>query len=135
MQLAAARASWLPPAASLSATLDGASCEGCWRAPSRMTARAGWAPLQVDAIARAIATAEHGSAERVDRELAAWGRWRDADAAEHYWLATGWGTQPCTSSTLVCECGEDGAWRDHHYILLARKGDNDGSFGRLGRLA
>jgi hypothetical protein len=32
----------------------------------------------------------------------------------------GWGTQPCSSMTLVCECGEDGSWRDHHYEILRR---------------
>lgn len=31
----------------------------------------------------------------------------------------GW-AGPCTSTTLVCECGEDGSWRDHHYEILAR---------------
>ncbi len=31
----------------------------------------------------------------------------------------GWGRQPCPSMTLVCECGEDGSWRDHHYVTLA----------------
>jgi hypothetical protein len=34
----------------------------------------------------------------------------------------GWGMQPCPSTTLVCECGEDGSWRDHHYEILARCG-------------
>lgn len=34
----------------------------------------------------------------------------------------GWGSQPCPSTTLVCECGEDGSWRDHHYELLAKTG-------------
>jgi 2-polyprenyl-6-methoxyphenol hydroxylase-like FAD-dependent oxidoreductase len=46
---------------------------------------------QVDALARVIAGATRGGAEHVDRELEAWGRWRDADAAEHYWLATDMG--------------------------------------------
>jgi hypothetical protein len=31
----------------------------------------------------------------------------------------GWLSQRCTSTTLVCECGEDNSWRDHHYELLA----------------
>jgi hypothetical protein len=35
----------------------------------------------------------------------------------------GWGMMPCPSTTLVCECGEDGSYRDHHYILLARRRD------------
>lgn len=33
----------------------------------------------------------------------------------------GWGMQPCPSTTLVCECGEDDSWRDHHYALLAKR--------------
>jgi hypothetical protein len=32
----------------------------------------------------------------------------------------GWGMNPCPSTTLVCECGQDGSWRDHHYEILAR---------------
>lgn len=32
----------------------------------------------------------------------------------------GWGSQPCTSDTLICECREDGSCRDHHYTILAR---------------
>jgi len=43
---------------------------------------------QVDALAPVIVTALEGSSERVDSELAAWGRRRDKDAAEYYWLAT-----------------------------------------------
>lgn len=25
----------------------------------------------------------------------------------------------CDSTVIVCECGEDNSWRDHHYRLLA----------------
>lgn len=32
----------------------------------------------------------------------------------------GWGSYPCPSTTLICECGQDGSWRDHHYEILAR---------------
>jgi hypothetical protein len=32
----------------------------------------------------------------------------------------GWGSRPCPSTTLLCECGEDGSYRDHHYEILAR---------------
>ena len=46
---------------------------------------------QVDALAPAIATALDGSGEDIDSKMAAWGRWRDKDAAEHYWLATDMG--------------------------------------------
>lgn len=30
----------------------------------------------------------------------------------------GYGIQPCPNTTLVCECGEDDSWRDHHYELI-----------------
>jgi hypothetical protein len=33
----------------------------------------------------------------------------------------GWGMRPCPSTTLICECGQDGSWRDHHYAVLARR--------------
>lgn len=33
----------------------------------------------------------------------------------------GWGMQPCPSLTLICECGQDGSWRDHHYVILRAK--------------
>ncbi len=46
---------------------------------------------QVDALAPAIAGALNGSAEDTDRALEAWGRWRDRDAAGHYWFATDMG--------------------------------------------
>jgi 2-polyprenyl-6-methoxyphenol hydroxylase-like FAD-dependent oxidoreductase len=46
---------------------------------------------QVDALAPAIVGALDGSGEDVDRALTAWGRWRDKDAAEHYWFATAMG--------------------------------------------
>jgi flavin-dependent dehydrogenase len=42
---------------------------------------------QVDALALAIRDGLQGSDEQLDRKLAAWGRWRDRDAAEHYWFA------------------------------------------------
>jgi flavin-dependent dehydrogenase len=46
---------------------------------------------QVDALAPAIADALDDSAGDIDSALEAWGRWRDKDAAEHYWLATDMG--------------------------------------------
>jgi 2-polyprenyl-6-methoxyphenol hydroxylase-like FAD-dependent oxidoreductase len=42
---------------------------------------------QVDALAPVIVEALDGSDEDLDRALAAWGRWRDEDAVEYYWLA------------------------------------------------
>jgi hypothetical protein len=32
----------------------------------------------------------------------------------------GWLSNPSHHTTLVCECGQDGSWRDHHYEILAR---------------
>jgi 2-polyprenyl-6-methoxyphenol hydroxylase-like FAD-dependent oxidoreductase len=46
---------------------------------------------QVDALAPAIAGALDGSSQDMDRALAAWGRWRDEDASEHYWFASDMG--------------------------------------------
>jgi 2-polyprenyl-6-methoxyphenol hydroxylase-like FAD-dependent oxidoreductase len=46
---------------------------------------------QVDSLAPAIATALDGSEQQQDRELAKWGRWRDQDATEHYWMAADMG--------------------------------------------
>jgi hypothetical protein len=42
---------------------------------------------QADALASTIVDALDGSNETLDEGLAAWGRWRDKDAAEHYWFA------------------------------------------------
>jgi 2-polyprenyl-6-methoxyphenol hydroxylase-like FAD-dependent oxidoreductase len=43
---------------------------------------------QVDTLVPEIIGGLGGSAKGPDRALADWGRWRDQDAAEHYWLAT-----------------------------------------------
>ena len=70
---------------------------GCWsatRAISRSRHRArGFqdAFRQVDALAPAIAGALDDSAGDILSALQAWGRWRDKDAAGHYWLATDMG--------------------------------------------
>ncbi|HTX26860.1 MAG TPA: NAD(P)/FAD-dependent oxidoreductase [Streptosporangiaceae bacterium] len=42
---------------------------------------------QVEALAPAIAGAIGSSPSALDEALAGWARWRDGDAAEHYWLA------------------------------------------------
>lgn len=41
----------------------------------------------VDALAPAIVRGIEGSDQSLDRTLAHWGRWREKDAVEHYWLA------------------------------------------------
>jgi flavin-dependent dehydrogenase len=43
---------------------------------------------QVEALAPRIVEGLRGSDQDLDRELSAWARWRDHDAAEHYWFAT-----------------------------------------------
>lgn len=32
----------------------------------------------------------------------------------------GWVAADCSAPTLVCECGEDASWRDHHYGALRK---------------
>jgi flavin-dependent dehydrogenase len=44
--------------------------------------------LQAEALASAITRGLEGSERDLDHALADWGRWRDEDFAEHYWLAT-----------------------------------------------
>jgi flavin-dependent dehydrogenase len=46
---------------------------------------------QVDALAPAIIAGLDGSAGGLDDSMARWGRWRDRDFAEHYWLVTDMG--------------------------------------------
>jgi 2-polyprenyl-6-methoxyphenol hydroxylase-like FAD-dependent oxidoreductase len=43
--------------------------------------------LQADKLAPVIADALHGSDQRIDRAMRRWGRWRDREFAEHYWIA------------------------------------------------
>ena len=42
---------------------------------------------QVESLATAILGAINESSSALDKALAGWARWRDADAGEHYWLA------------------------------------------------
>jgi 2-polyprenyl-6-methoxyphenol hydroxylase-like FAD-dependent oxidoreductase len=46
---------------------------------------------QVEALAPIIAGAFDRPDAELDEALAAWGRWRDRDAAEHYWMAADFG--------------------------------------------
>jgi flavin-dependent dehydrogenase len=46
---------------------------------------------QAGALAAVIAGAVQESDAALDRDLGAWARWRDRDAAEHYWLAADFG--------------------------------------------
>jgi 2-polyprenyl-6-methoxyphenol hydroxylase-like FAD-dependent oxidoreductase len=46
---------------------------------------------QTAALAPVIVGAIHESEATRDSDLAAWARWRDRDAAEHYWLAADFG--------------------------------------------
>ncbi|HZE04818.1 MAG TPA: hypothetical protein VE127_06330, partial [Solirubrobacteraceae bacterium] len=43
---------------------------------------------QVDALAPVIVRGLHAADHDLDQQLRNWARWRDRDAAEHYWLAT-----------------------------------------------
>jgi 2-polyprenyl-6-methoxyphenol hydroxylase-like FAD-dependent oxidoreductase len=81
---------------------------------------------QVDALAPAIATALDGSEEDIDSEMAAWGRWRDKDAAEHYWLATDMGKAGSTPAVVfemerrLLEQGKIGTFLDLFYSHRSR---------------
>jgi flavin-dependent dehydrogenase len=44
--------------------------------------------LQADALAPAIVAGLDGSGMGIDAAMKKWGRWRDGEFAEHYWLAT-----------------------------------------------
>jgi flavin-dependent dehydrogenase len=43
--------------------------------------------MQVDTLAQAIVTGLGGGGTGLDGALAAWGRWRDREFVEHYWMA------------------------------------------------
>ncbi len=46
---------------------------------------------QAEALAPVLTGAIHASEAELDAALRAWGRWRDRDGAEHYWLAADFG--------------------------------------------
>jgi 2-polyprenyl-6-methoxyphenol hydroxylase-like FAD-dependent oxidoreductase len=55
---------------------------------------------QVDVLAPAVAAGVGGSTDSLDRALSNWGRSRDLDAAEHYWLATDLGKAGAVPAAL-----------------------------------
>jgi flavin-dependent dehydrogenase len=61
----------------------------------------GDALLQADALAPAIVRGLDGSGAGLDEEMAAWGRWRDKEFAEHYWLANDLGQAGTVPPVLV----------------------------------
>ncbi|HEY3772927.1 MAG TPA: NAD(P)/FAD-dependent oxidoreductase [Solirubrobacteraceae bacterium] len=56
---------------------------------------------QVEALAPIIVRAIHEAPQTLDEELTAWARWRDRDAAEHYWLAADFGAAGRAPATVV----------------------------------
>jgi 2-polyprenyl-6-methoxyphenol hydroxylase-like FAD-dependent oxidoreductase len=56
---------------------------------------------QAEALAPVIAGAWDTSDHELDSRLAAWARWRDRDAAEHYWLAADFGAAGRAPSVVV----------------------------------
>jgi 2-polyprenyl-6-methoxyphenol hydroxylase-like FAD-dependent oxidoreductase len=81
---------------------------------------------QVDELVPAIVGALGGTPENIDSEMAAWGRWRDKDAAEHYWLATDMGKAGPLPAVLpeigrrLLEQGKIGMFLDLFYTHQAR---------------
>lgn len=59
---------------------------------------------QAEALAPAIARGLEGSNAALDQALAEWGRWRDGDAAGHYWFANDMGKEGPAPAAL-CEVG------------------------------
>lgn len=60
---------------------------------------------QVEALAPAIVGGLRAADNGLDRELGNWARWRDRDAAEHYWLATDLGkagSAPAVVPEIAC---------------------------------
>ena len=57
---------------------------------------------QVQALAAVIGRAIGDPDDQLDQAVTAWSRWRDRDAAEHYWLAADFGA-PGASPSLVVE--------------------------------
>jgi 2-polyprenyl-6-methoxyphenol hydroxylase-like FAD-dependent oxidoreductase len=55
---------------------------------------------QVEALAPAITAETGGSPEALDGAVSEWSRWRDRDAAEHYWLACDMGAAGTTPAVL-----------------------------------
>jgi 2-polyprenyl-6-methoxyphenol hydroxylase-like FAD-dependent oxidoreductase len=55
---------------------------------------------QVEALAPAITADIGGSDEVLDHAVSAWSRWRDRDAAEHYWLACDMGAAGAVPAAL-----------------------------------
>jgi 2-polyprenyl-6-methoxyphenol hydroxylase-like FAD-dependent oxidoreductase len=56
---------------------------------------------QAEALAPVIAGALHKSDDELDARVKAWARWRDRDAAEHYWLAADFGAAGRAPSIVV----------------------------------
>jgi len=71
----------------------------------------GDALLQADALAPAIAAGLDGSEGGLDKAMSSWGRWRDKEFAEHYWLANDLGkagTVPAVLEEIVRRLYERG---------------------------
>lgn len=61
---------------------------------------------QVDALVPAIVAGLTGSGDAQDARLARWGRWRDRDFAEYYWLANDLGNagrMPAVLPQMICD--------------------------------
>jgi flavin-dependent dehydrogenase len=56
---------------------------------------------QVEALAPVIVRAIDDGDEALDAGVAAWARWRDRDAAEHYWLAADFGAAGRAPAVVV----------------------------------
>jgi 2-polyprenyl-6-methoxyphenol hydroxylase-like FAD-dependent oxidoreductase len=73
--------------------------------------------LQADSLAPAIAAGLDGSGAGVDPAMKEWGRWRDREFAEHYWLATDLG-KAGTAPVVLVKMIQDLVARDEIDLFL-----------------
>jgi flavin-dependent dehydrogenase len=79
--------------------------------------------IQADALAPVIAGALDGSPAQLDAAMADWGRWRDQEFAEHYWLAvdsSASGELPAVLPEVVSRMHERGR-QDQFLDLLSHR--------------
>jgi 2-polyprenyl-6-methoxyphenol hydroxylase-like FAD-dependent oxidoreductase len=79
---------------------------------------------QVEALAPVVVRAINEAPQTLDEELQAWAKWRDRDAAEHYWLAADFGAAgraPATVTEATRRLYEAGRTEELGDVFLHRR--------------